>query len=395
VIEAIGTYLPPWGSATARQAGHDEDVVTMAVAAGLAALEAAPSTPVRTVVVVSRDLPLLEGSNAAPVLAGLGLPAHTNIREELGGAPAALDALASAVPGTLVIGSDANASAGAAAALAGDSGPGITVLGRTQRSLPVVARHPDGKTWDYSDPRLLRELGVRVSLEQVGVGGKVTAVAGLAGKDASSLSEGDAPVLPTVGASAALFALAALADRRDGGRLLAVEQATMTLANLASGAIAVHRDEAPAQPPVKLRPGSDAEISISLAAYERAFDPKLRLEAGQCRQCATLAYPPRYRCLVCGSEAGHDLVPLPREAEIYSVATVHVPVPGLETPYTLVLADLGDTGVRLLGRLTGAPPGCVAIGDRGRMVFRRVAMRTGVPDYGYAFFPSSALEVAA
>ena len=75
---------------------------------------------------------------------------------------------------------------------------------------------------------------------------------------------------------------------------------------------------------------------------------------------------------------------------------VHVPVPGLATPYTVVLAELGDTGVRTLVRLTGAPPGSVAIGDRGRMVFRRVAVRMGVPDYGYAFLPvANAGKVAA
>jgi uncharacterized protein len=88
-------------------------------------------------------------------------------------------------------------------------------------------------------------------------------------------------------------------------------------------------------------------------------------------------------------------VPLPRAAEVYSLATIHVPVPGLATPYTVVLVDLGDSGVRLLGRLTGAPPGRVGIGDKGRMVLRRVAIRTGVPDYGYAFLPTVDEEVAA
>ena len=39
-IAAIGTYLPPWGSATARVPGRDEDALTMAVQAGRAALGA-------------------------------------------------------------------------------------------------------------------------------------------------------------------------------------------------------------------------------------------------------------------------------------------------------------------------------------------------------------------
>jgi uncharacterized OB-fold protein len=41
-------------------------------------------------------------------------------------------------------------------------------------------------------------------------------------------------------------------------------------------------------------------------------------------------------------------------------------------------------------KVTGAEPGTVDIGDRGRMVLRRVAVRSGVPDYGYAFEPEEA-----
>jgi hypothetical protein len=35
------------------------------------------------------------------------------------------------------------------------------------------------------------------------------------------------------------------------------------------------------------------------------------------------------------------------------------------------------------------PAGTVAIGDRGRLVFRKVADRSGVPDYGYGFLPAT------
>jgi uncharacterized OB-fold protein len=394
VIESMGTYLPPWGTAGTRLPGDDEDVATMAVAAGLQAMAAVEASAITAVELVSRDLPLLEGGNGAAVLAGLGLASGIEVREQIGGAPAALEAVARAVPGTLIIGADVKGGAGAAAAVIGTSGVALRIRGRTNRSLPVVTRDAHGVVTDYGDPRLLRELGVRSSLDQVGLTGKVAAVAGLGGKDAAQLSVGDPPALPTLGASSALFALAALAERRDGGRLLAVEQATIAVAELASGPVPVSRDEPAPRPPLKLRPASEADIAISLAAYERAFDAKLRLVAARCTSCGTLSYPQRLRCLGCGSEAPVDTVALPREAEVYTLATIHVPVPGLATPYTVVLVELGDSGVRLLGRLTGAPAGSVAIGDRGRMVFRRVAVRTGVPDYGYAFLPEQK-EVAA
>ena len=64
--------------------------------------------------------------------------------------------------------------------------------------------------------------------------------------------------------------------------MLAVEQATLSLAELgAAGAVTVTRDEPAPQPRPegKLAPGNS--VSISLPAYERAFDAKLRLEAAQ------------------------------------------------------------------------------------------------------------------
>jgi uncharacterized protein len=397
MIEAIGTYLPVWGSDSSRVAGDDEDVVTMAVAAGLQALDSPTVADISSVVLVSRDLPLLVPGSGAALLAGLSLPAGTDVREQVGGGPAALEVVASAPPRTLVIGADVVGGSGAAAVLTGETGAGVRVVARANRSLPVYTRDPKGRVSDYADPRLLRELGVKESLVQAGVAGRVDAVAGMTDKEAASLGEPGStlPQIPTRGASAALFAVAAVCSSRQPGRLLAVEQATVSLAEVDGTPVRVSRDERPATPPVRLREPSEADISISLAAYERAFDAKLRLEADRCVECGTLAYPYRFRCISCGAEGKTETVALPRDAEIYSLATIHIPVPGLATPYTVVLVNLGETGVRLLGRLTGAPPGSVGIGDKGRMVLRRVAMRTGVPDYGYAFLPTVDEEVAA
>jgi hypothetical protein len=69
-VASIGTYLPCWGAPQHRVAGDDEDAITLAVEAGRAALIA--SGAVERVVLVSRNMPLLESSNAAVLLAGLG-----------------------------------------------------------------------------------------------------------------------------------------------------------------------------------------------------------------------------------------------------------------------------------------------------------------------------------
>jgi uncharacterized OB-fold protein len=141
--------------------------------------------------------------------------------------------------------------------------------------------------------------------------------------------------------------------------------------------------------------GVDATIGVSLPAYDRAFDSKLGLQAGKCASCGTLALPPRHRCLECGSEEPHPLTPLPREGVVYTAISVHVPVPGLRSPYDLAIIELGDSGVRLLTPITGADPGTTQIGDHGHLVLRRLTVRNGVADYGYAFEPVPQIQGAA
>jgi hypothetical protein len=149
-VAAIGTYRPPWTTGGRRVRGPDEDAVTMAVAAGRAALA---GTSARRVVLISRNFPLIEGGNAAVLLAGLGLSGETSVTEVLGGAPAVLDQIVAATPGTLVIAADDdNRYAGAAALLAGDDGPTLDPVGHVTRSLPMIARADDGSRHDYADP---------------------------------------------------------------------------------------------------------------------------------------------------------------------------------------------------------------------------------------------------
>jgi uncharacterized OB-fold protein len=383
LITAIGTYRPPWGNESGRTAGADEDAVTLAVAAGLAALSDIDPGSVSRVVLVSRELPLLEGGNSAALLAGLGVSAHTPVTEVVGGAPVVLDAVAAAPPGTLVIGSELAPSAAASAAFCGTTGVELKPVDSVTRSLPVATRDAQGKRTDYADPRLLRERGVAESLARLDQSGQLVAVAGVAGREGPV--KGHEP-FPT-GASSTLTMLAALVEGGHRGRVASVEQAAAAVAELGAGLPKVTRDERAVRPMPKgtFAPGND--LPISLSAYDRAFDAKLRLEAARCTTCGTLSYPPRYRCLDCGSEQPPQAVPLPRVAEVYTLATVRVPVPGLVSPYTLTLVELGDTSVRLLVKLTGAEPGSVRIGDRGKLVFRLVAVRSGVPDYGYGFLP--------
>ncbi|WP_179476237.1 OB-fold domain-containing protein [Mycolicibacterium vinylchloridicum] len=381
---AIGTYLPSWGCDAHRISGDDEDAITLAVEAGRAALS--DGGAVERVVLVSRDLPLLESSNAAVLLAGLGLDPELEVDERLGGAPATLDAVTSARPRTLVIGADLDP-AGAAAILTAESGLAVRTAARVARSLPVRTRNASGAVHDYGDPRLLHERGLVASLAAAWLDTPV-ALAGVDHDRAAELCGGDPPTLPTMGASAGLFALAALAESRTSGPLVAVEQASLSGVTVVGGNAPVYRREPAARPRPQTKVVAGREIPISLAAYERAFEAKVRWEAGRHSGSDELDFPPRYRLDEDGRLAtDYEMVPLPRVGTVYTEVTVHIPVPGLRTPYSLALVELDDVGVRALVKVTGVEAGTVRIGDRGRLTLRRVAMRSGVPDYGYSFEP--------
>lgn len=383
-VASIGTYLPCWGTPLQRVAGDDEDAVTMAVEAGRAALT--DGGAVERVVFVSRDLPLLESSNAAVLLAGLGLDPELEVDERLGGAPATVDAVSSARPRTLIIGADL-APAGAAAILTAERGLQVRTAARVARSLPVRTRNATGDVHDYGDPRLLHERGLIASLAAAWLDTPV-AVAGVDHDRAAELCLGDPPALPTTGASASLFALAGLAEQARTGPLVAVEQAILSGISVNGGHARTHRREPAPQPEAERRFSAGGDIPISLAAYERAFEAKVRWEAGQFAGSEELDFPPRYRVGDDGALAtDYELVPLPRTGTVYTETTVNIPVPGLHTPYSLVIVELDGVGVRALVKVTGAAPGSVDIGDRGRLALRRVAVRSGVPDYGYAFEP--------
>jgi uncharacterized OB-fold protein len=400
-LVSIGTYLPPWTSGRRRVKGPDEDAMTMAVAAGRAA---DPMASAKRVVMVSRDFPLLEGGNGAVLLAGLSLPADIAITEVLGGAPAVLDQILAAGADTLVIASDdSDTVAGAGAVLVGTSGAALTPVGRQNRSLPTVARAQDGSRHDYGDPRLQREVGVKSTLARLQFDGPpvVAAAAGVKAAQLGSGFETDAAVDdPAVSAAALIWVLARVIENGQSGLVLAVEQSSVTAAQLTLGDTAVNRDEfAPMELP-KFRFTEGNGIPISLAAYARAFEPKLRWEAAVFDEKPGIdtnpQYPPRDRVDSGGTLADtYRLEPLPRTGTVYTHTTIRIPVPDLPSPYSIAVVQLDESPVRVLLKVTGVPAGTTAIGEAGAVVLRRIAVRSGVPDYGYSFWPGRTLEGAS
>ncbi|WP_145010635.1 Zn-ribbon domain-containing OB-fold protein [Mycobacterium marseillense] len=400
-VFSIGTYLPPWTVRDRRVKGPDEDALTMAVAAGRAA---DPDATAQRVVLVSRDFPLLEGGNAAVLLAALSLPADAAVTEVLGGAPVVLDQIGSAGDGTLVIAADDNdLAAGAGAVLTGDGGATVTSLARQTRSLPLTARGADGARHSYIDPRLQREVGVRSTLARLGLA--QTSVAAVAGvrpaQVGGDFDTSQAVSDPTVSGAAMILLLADAIEAGVQGLLLAVEQSSISAADLAFGDTTprISRDEFPARELPKARVADGVGIPISMPAYARAFEPKIRWEAAVFEESpgidAAPQFPPRLRVDNAGRLATeYRLESLPRTGTVYTHTTVRIPVPDLPSPYSLAVVQLDDSPVRVLLKVTGVPAGEATIGQPGSVVLRRIATRAGIPDYGYAFWPGRTLEGA-
>ena len=395
-VVAISTYLPPWQQVGRRVKGPDEDALTMAVAAGRAC---DPAASAQRVVMVSRNFPLLEGGNAALLLAGLSLPADVPAAEVLGGAPAVADQILAGADGTLVIAADdSDAAVGAAAVLIGPNGGAIlSPAARQSRSLPVRTRHDDGSSQSYADPRFQREVGVKSTVKRLGLKGTptVTAVAGApSGQLGNAFDTEDAIDDPTASGVAVIRLIADAVESRSPGLVVAIEQSSITAAELTLGADAprIARDEVPASELPKFSLADGVGIPISLPAYARAFEPKIRWEAAVFDERPGIddapLFPPRARVDSCGGlAADYRLEPLPRTGTVYTHTTIRLAVPDLPSPYSLALIQLDDSPVRVLLKVTGVPPGTTSIGQAGSVVLRRIAMRAGIPDYGYMFWP--------
>ncbi|BBU21038.1 OB-fold domain-containing protein [Mycobacterium xenopi] len=402
-IVGIGTYLPPWSKGGRRVKGPDEDAVTMAVAAGRAA---DPTGSAKHVVMVSRDFPLLEGDNGAVLLAGLSLPADVPVTEVLGAAPTVLDQIIMGVDGKLVVAADdSDTAVGAAAVLIGGSGAKLTAVTRQTRSLPMQVRTCNGCRHTYTDPRLQREVGVKSTLARLGVTG-TPAVAAVAGVTAAQLGHrfdvSAAVEEPATSAAAVIRLIAEAIDNHTPGIVLAVEQSSVTAAELSLGVRSprITRDEASARELPVFRIAQGTGIPISLPAYARAFESKLRWQAALFDQRPGIdgspMFPPRARVDSAGGLATeYRLEALPRTGTVYTQTTIQFPVPDLPSPYSLAVVQLDDSPVRVLLKVTGVPAGEVSIGESGSVVLRRIATRAGVPDYGYAFWPGKQLPQGA
>ena len=119
--------------------------------------------------------------------------------------------------------------------------------------------------------------------------------------------------------------------------------------------------------------------------YHREVPQRYRLEAGKCKNCGNVSFPPRLVCPKCKSK-NFETVNLSREGKILTFTIIRVGQDKFskETPYVVEIIELND-GVRLTAQVTDCDVDKIKIGDKVKLVFRKVQDEglSGLHCYGY------------
>ena len=128
---------------------------------------------------------------------------------------------------------------------------------------------------------------------------------------------------------------------------------------------------------------------MELPRYHRLRSAFYRMVAARCPGCGTLYFPPRPRCLDCGSRKLEEKR-LSGRGRILSVTRVYQPARGFadNAGSATALIELRE-GVRVIAQLTDVEPETVAAGLEVEMVVRRLRSddEQGLIVYGYKFRP--------
>jgi len=123
--------------------------------------------------------------------------------------------------------------------------------------------------------------------------------------------------------------------------------------------------------------------------YWREIPQRYRLEAGKCKNCSFIMFPPRLVCPRCQSRVFNTVV-LADAGKIVTYTIIRVPPHPFsdQAPYAVGIVELDD-GVRLTGQIVDCSFEELKIGQRVKIEFRKVSQEgdAGVIYYGYKFVP--------
>lgn len=435
------------GKGSRAVAAFDEDVVTMAIAAGERAIAGGGdgAGSIGAVFLATTSAPLAEKSAASLVAAGLGLGgvAATDVGGGLAAGLAALaaacDAVASGrVPAALAVAAERLTEApGTAAELRVGDGAAAVVVTASGGCLTVRGRHaaadPLATQWRRAGEPFRRATDARFAAE-AGAARLVPAALGAA-CEAAGWTSADlgAAAAATLDARAGAGLLAAAGVGQTAARADTLQPAVghlgcahplALLARLAEGAApgarlglvaggdgvdawcfevtapidatraaAAEREGEPlAHYGAYLRgrgllpaaPGVPMEPFTSASMLAREADAWWRWQGRACEGCRTVLVLPTPACPHCGAERTRP-VALGRVGTVFTATAEHY-VPSPEPPTGMVVIDLEGGGRATVQWAGGAGP-LPAIGDRVRLVLRKYHEADGWPHYWWKALP--------
>ena len=121
------------------------------------------------------------------------------------------------------------------------------------------------------------------------------------------------------------------------------------------------------------------------ARYHREIPQRYRLEAGKCEKCGHVDFPPRLVCPGCKGRK-FSTVTLNDEGKLVTFTIVRVASDKFskETPFAVGIVELND-GVKVTTQIADVEPGELQIGQKVRLVFRKIQEdgKAGILCYGY------------
>jgi hypothetical protein len=117
------------------------------------------------------------------------------------------------------------------------------------------------------------------------------------------------------------------------------------------------------------------------------------MEAGKCKECGSIQFPPRLVCPECGAQE-FETVRLSGKGKLLTFTIIRVAPEGFGdlAPYAVGIVEL-EEGIRVMGQVVDCDPEALKIGDKLVSQFRRINEegKTGMILYGYKFVPDLGL----
>ncbi|MFC1850475.1 Zn-ribbon domain-containing OB-fold protein [candidate division CSSED10-310 bacterium] len=123
---------------------------------------------------------------------------------------------------------------------------------------------------------------------------------------------------------------------------------------------------------------------MSVPKYWREIPQRYRLEAGRCKKCGKLHYPPRLICDACKSR-DFETDTLSDEGTILTYTVIHTPPSQFkdQAPYAIAIIET-DNGARTTLQIADTNVEELAIGKRVKLQFRKIQEEgdSGIICYG-------------